>query len=389
MCVRTSRRAPARRPCSPASRASGGRAGPRARGAGAWPRSAAGRCPARTSHRSSFGRGVGAVGDAAAGAGEVETAWVGRKCGTGLEADRERADPDGCRRGRTPRARRRSRVVPRSSRRPRTGAGTCHAPPGGASSRGRGGSSVPGGRRPAPAVARRIGERRGERHEVQDVVGVQVRDHDRVDLAVVDDRAELAEHAAAAVEQQAGAAVTRRDSRCMPLRRPARQGTCPGTRQLARTASLSARAATRAAQPAPERWGTARRPGAALLAEHEAHLARRAQALRAVRPEGGAGLVELRARTARCARRSSPRRSPLRPLPRVPPRPFLHRPSQDGDSKATPGRGASALPAKRTDFRQPANTLQTTKKPCLRMPTPLRRGFSYAPAGRACTCASW
>ena len=46
-----------------------------------------------------------------------------------------------------------------------------------------------GGARPAVdrhrLVARRVGERRRERHEVEDVVGVQVRDHDRVDVRVV------------------------------------------------------------------------------------------------------------------------------------------------------------------------------------------------------------
>jgi hypothetical protein len=39
-------------------------------------------------------------------------------------------------------------------------------------------------------------------HDVEEVIGVQVRDQHRVDRGVVDDRAQLGEHAVAAVEQQ-------------------------------------------------------------------------------------------------------------------------------------------------------------------------------------------
>ncbi len=54
-------------------------------------------------------------------------------------------------------------------------------------------------------LARRVGERVGERDEVEEVIGVQVRDDDRVDVHVVDEPAQLREDAVAAVEQQAEA----------------------------------------------------------------------------------------------------------------------------------------------------------------------------------------
>jgi hypothetical protein len=51
-------------------------------------------------------------------------------------------------------------------------------------------------------LARRVHERVRVRDEVEDVVGVQVRDDDRVDVDVVHELAQLREHAVAAVEQQ-------------------------------------------------------------------------------------------------------------------------------------------------------------------------------------------
>ena len=62
------------------------------------------------------------------------------------------------------------------------------------------------GARPAARdrlLAGRVGQRVGERDEIEEVVGVQVRDHDGVDVDVVDEAAQLGEHAVAAVEQQA------------------------------------------------------------------------------------------------------------------------------------------------------------------------------------------
>ena len=53
-------------------------------------------------------------------------------------------------------------------------------------------------------LARRVGERVGERDQVEEVVRVQMRDHDRVDLGVVAEAAQLGEHAVAAVEQDRG-----------------------------------------------------------------------------------------------------------------------------------------------------------------------------------------
>ena len=54
---------------------------------------------------------------------------------------------------------------------------------------------------------RGVGERVGVGDQVEEVVGVEVRDRDRVDLHVVDPLAQLAEHAVAAVEQQPRAAL--------------------------------------------------------------------------------------------------------------------------------------------------------------------------------------
>ena len=56
-------------------------------------------------------------------------------------------------------------------------------------------------------LARRVGQRVGERDEVEEVVGVQVRDDDRVDVDVVDEAPQLGEDAVAAVEQQVEAVL--------------------------------------------------------------------------------------------------------------------------------------------------------------------------------------
>ena len=56
-------------------------------------------------------------------------------------------------------------------------------------------------------LARRVGERIRVRNEVEDVIGVEVRDEDRVDVDVVDVLAELREDAVAAIEQELGLAV--------------------------------------------------------------------------------------------------------------------------------------------------------------------------------------
>ena len=62
-------------------------------------------------------------------------------------------------------------------------------------------------------LARRVGQRVGERDEVEEVVGVQVGEDHRVDVDVVDEAAQLGEHPVAAVEQHADAVRPRRDSR--------------------------------------------------------------------------------------------------------------------------------------------------------------------------------
>jgi len=81
----------------------------------------------------------------------------------------------------------------------RTGGGVQHGPRGAV------------GARPAlhrhRLLARRIGQRVGERHEVEEVIGVHVRDHHRIDVAVVAKAAQLGEDAVAAVHQQRDAVL--------------------------------------------------------------------------------------------------------------------------------------------------------------------------------------
>ena len=50
--------------------------------------------------------------------------------------------------------------------------------------------------------ARRVGQRVGVWHQVEAVVAVEVADNDRVDLGVVDPLAQLAENAAAAIDEE-------------------------------------------------------------------------------------------------------------------------------------------------------------------------------------------
>jgi hypothetical protein len=78
-------------------------------------------------------------------------------------------------------------------------------------------------------LARGVGQARGERHEVEEVIGVQVRDHHGVDVHVVDDRAQLAEDARPAVEQEPHAVMLDQiaaagAARVLPRRRLAEHG---------------------------------------------------------------------------------------------------------------------------------------------------------------------
>ena len=75
-------------------------------------------------------------------------------------------------------------------------------------------------------LARRVGERVGVRHEVEEVVGVEVRDDDGVDVDVVDPLAQLPEHAVAAVDDDRAAVFLDEVARNRPRRRPARRATC-------------------------------------------------------------------------------------------------------------------------------------------------------------------
>ena len=67
-------------------------------------------------------------------------------------------------------------------------------------------------------LARRVGQRVRVRDEVQEVVRVQMRDHDGVHVHVVHLLAELREHAVAAVEQHARAVVFHQIARACPSR---------------------------------------------------------------------------------------------------------------------------------------------------------------------------
>ncbi len=151
------------------------------------------------------------------------TALVGRKCGTGPEGDLERAE-----RERLVRLVLRERERALDVLRPHAGA-RADLPEGLGGARrgdqprprGRVGAGVPADRH--GLLARRVDQRGRVRDEVEDVVGVQVRDHDRVDLPVLAVAAQLAEHAAAAVEQHAGAVrldevAAARPSRVLPRR---------------------------------------------------------------------------------------------------------------------------------------------------------------------------
>jgi hypothetical protein len=141
---------------------------------------------------------VGAVGEARAAAGRGGDLDRVRRdeVRDGLEAERERADVQHL--GRVvlaqvegpldqvlvaPRAHHAAEAVTRAGRRVERRAG-----------------------RLGPAV-RPVGQRVGERHEVEEVVGVQVRDDHRVHRGVVGEPAQLAEHAVAAVDEQAAAFV--------------------------------------------------------------------------------------------------------------------------------------------------------------------------------------
>ena len=151
------------------------------------------------------------------------TAFVGRKCGTGRKATSSgpsenvssgaysvSANARSMCSGRMPGARADlpERVGGAGGRdQPRAGGGV--------------GAGVPGDR--DGLLARRVDQRRRVGHEVEDVVGVQVRDDDRVDLPVLAVAAQLAEHAAAAVEQHACAVrldevAAARPSRVLPRR---------------------------------------------------------------------------------------------------------------------------------------------------------------------------
>ena len=219
-------RPPARR-ARPPRAASDARAGRRARAAAASPRSAAGRCRAANVARArrwarsrrenvkrapSVGELDGVAGDEVRDRAGSATRELAERDVVGGVVDRRASKAT-------------SMWSARHRRRRAHSAANASRAPGGASSRGRGGS-VPG-RRHGRLLARRVAQPGGERHEVEDVVGVQVADHDRVDVDVVDGAAQLGEHARAAVEQHGQRRRPRRDSPSRRRRRPARRGTCP------------------------------------------------------------------------------------------------------------------------------------------------------------------
>ena len=122
------------------------------------------------------------------------TALAGRKCGHGLEADRQRAGVQ------------RLRRVVLADR--EGGLDQVVVAPGAddlAPALDRARRRVQHRRR--LAVPRPVGQRVGVGDEVDEVIRVQVADHDHVDGVVVHHRAQLREHAAAAVQQQAQAVL--------------------------------------------------------------------------------------------------------------------------------------------------------------------------------------
>ena len=160
MWVSTTRLAPARRACSPASAGVRWPARrPRAPGAAGSPRRSAGRCRGR-SRPARRGPAVGAVGEPPVAVGRADRPRRSSvKCGTSWKRQPQRPDLD--RRAGLVLLERRTRCSIRSSlpQAPTTRRKVAAAP-GGAISRGRAGSSVPGMRRTGHGLlARRVGQR--------------------------------------------------------------------------------------------------------------------------------------------------------------------------------------------------------------------------------------
>ena len=186
-CVITSRRAPARRPCSPASPGVRCPRRPVALGARQRRLDQQQRRVARELAQLVVGRAVGAEGEAAPSPSRSSTALVGHEVRHGLEARARAARARTSRPARTPSASKAPLdVLARASPCRAQTRRNASAAPAGAISRGRAGvvgAGVPADRH--GLLARRVGQRGGVRHEVEDVVGVQVGDDDRVDLPVV------------------------------------------------------------------------------------------------------------------------------------------------------------------------------------------------------------
>ena len=122
---------------------------------------------------------------------------------------------------------RRSRSAPRCRRRRRSG-GRSRARRAARSAAAARDCRCPARRHRHGLLARRVGERVGVRDEVEEVVGVQVREHHRVDVHVVDELAQLARRRRC--RSRAGPSFRRpgAGSPNRPRRRPARRATCPG-----------------------------------------------------------------------------------------------------------------------------------------------------------------
>ena len=152
---------------------------------------------------------------------------------------------------------------------------------------------------------------------------MQVGDHDRVDVDVVERAAQLGEHAGAAVEQHAHAARPRPGSPSRRRRRPATRATFRAT-VISAVAHPTRRMLTAVGGVKDgvqvERGlllSRRERPcglAAALLAEHEAQLRRRAQPLGVIGPERRARLVELERAQAVAGEEALLARDLLRPL---------------------------------------------------------------------------
>ena len=260
--------------------------------------------------------------------------------------------------------------------------------PGGAFSRGRAGRRCRAAADRHRLLARRVGQRRGERHEVEDVVGVQVRDRRPRRRRVVDDAARSFPNTPR--PQSSSRQVSRSprpDSRCRRRPRPARPATSRARSIAHASGTLSGRAGlTRAARPAPAPSGTPRRPGARRSWRNTKRIwLRRAQARR----DGPGRKVGHGSSSCERAQPVAPEEALLAghlcapsccACHHTPESPSLTTPSQDGGSKAQRPRRCKAASRKTHDFASaPQIPCKRRKEPFLRRRDPASASFRARP----------